>query len=264
MVKEKEYRVVGMSRSGNHAIINWILKQTRGRYCFLNCVEPKTNPFESARPMSDGRSIETNIETLDIDAERAGRWSEKDLLLYSYEDCFLGMIASPRYERRRDAMVGRSGRRRDILILRDPFNLFASRRKKGGAHISDQTAMRIWKQHARQFLKMRRYLPSDTITINYNAWAGDVAYRRRLAADLDITFSDAAFDDIPSCNGGSSFDGRRFDGRASEMRVYERWRHFANDEAYWSIFDSEVIDLSEQIFADAPGADLRPSFSLAA
>jgi hypothetical protein len=43
-----EWRAVGMSRSGNHAIIQWLLAQAKGRTCFLNCTEPKNNPF--ARP----------------------------------------------------------------------------------------------------------------------------------------------------------------------------------------------------------------------
>jgi hypothetical protein len=47
-----EIRVIGMSRSGNHAIIDWVLSQARGRMCFLNCAEPGTNPFRSARPVS--------------------------------------------------------------------------------------------------------------------------------------------------------------------------------------------------------------------
>jgi hypothetical protein len=29
--------MVAMSRSGSHAIINWILAQAPGRTCFLNC-----------------------------------------------------------------------------------------------------------------------------------------------------------------------------------------------------------------------------------
>src|SRR3954452_23635037 len=90
-VNETEIRVVGMSRSGNHAIINWILAQCRGRSCFLNCAEPGFNPFTSARPLTPettGRGA--SFEDFEIEAERRGRFSRKDLLIHSYEDTFLG------------------------------------------------------------------------------------------------------------------------------------------------------------------------------
>ena len=55
-VNENEIRVVGMSRSGNHAIINWILQGIRGPYCFLNCAEAGHNPFAWARPLKPGQN----------------------------------------------------------------------------------------------------------------------------------------------------------------------------------------------------------------
>lgn len=97
-MNSREFRVIGLSRSGNHAIINWILKQARGRTCFLNCAEPNTNPFRTARPLDDGRSVIANYADFDFSAEREQRFSRKDLLMFSHEDCFLGPIAKSRFE----------------------------------------------------------------------------------------------------------------------------------------------------------------------
>ena len=77
--------------------------------------------------------------TADLDAERDGDFSRKDTLLYNYEDCFLGTVASDAFEENHDAWVGPSGRRTDVLILRDPYNLFASRRRAGYAVVSGGT-----------------------------------------------------------------------------------------------------------------------------
>ena len=246
-----EFRIIGMSRSGNHAVINWITQQLDGRYCFLNCAEPKTNPFETARPYHGAQSYLVNYDDFDLQAEQQGRFSRKDYLLHSYEDCFLGMVCSDVFEHAHDAYVGSSAHRIDLLILRDPFNLFASRRKASYATITARTAARIWKQHAREFLQ-RRYLNQERILIRYNAWARDPAYRRHLAEQLGLRFTDAGIDTLSRCGGGSSFDGRRFDGRASAMQVHERWRHFADDPAYWALFDSEVIQLAEELFGPGP------------
>lgn len=239
-----------MSRSGNHAVINWILSQTTGRSCFLNCAEPKSNPFRTARPLDDGRSIFANYADFDLGAELRGRFSEKDLLIFSHEDCFFGTIAKGFFEDNHDALVGPSLHRKDILILRDPFNLFASRLRAGFGEVSNQTALRIWKQHAREFLGDRRYLKQPRVLINYNRWATEKAYRREIAEQLGLAFSDAHRHHVPAVGKGSSFDGRRYNGNASRMRTLERWQHFADDEQYGAIFDRQTQLLSHRIFGD--------------
>ena len=51
--------------------------------------------------------------------------------MHSYEDAFLRSVEDPAHVRRHEEAVGRSRRKFDVLILRDPFNLFASRRAAG-------------------------------------------------------------------------------------------------------------------------------------
>lgn len=249
-MNRQEHRIIGMSRSGNHAVINWILSQTSGRTCFLNCAEPKFNPFSSARPLDDRRCVIASYEDFDLAAELRGEFSNKDLLIYSHEDCFLGTIAKGPFEESHDAMVGPSLRRTDVLILRDPFNLFASRLRAGFGEVSSETAMRIWKQHAREFLGTRRYLKQRRVLINYNRWATERAYRRKIADQLGLDFSDSSRHHVPAAGNGSSFDGRRYHGSAGRMRTLERWTHFADDDAYAALFDDEVRTLSQRIFGD--------------
>jgi len=152
-VNDTEIRVVGMSRSGNHAIIDWILAQARGRTCFLNCAEPGTNPFLSARPISEFESPHrVNYRGFRAAREARGHLSYKDLLVHSYEDIFLRGLRRDAAGAHRDRRVGRSRRRIDLLIVRDPFNLFASRLASRIGHVTLATAGRIWCQHAREYL----------------------------------------------------------------------------------------------------------------
>lgn len=245
VVNRRELRVIGMSRSGNHAIINWIRNQSWGRVCFLNCAEPKTNPFESARPLEHGSGIEANFPEFDLENERRGLFAEKDSLIFSHEDCFLGMVTRGAFEEQHDDFVGPSDRRIDILVLRDPFNLFASRLKAGYSGVTRKTAIRIWKQHAREFLGRGAYLKGEHVFISYNRWVTDRDYRRRLAEQLNLPFTDAGFEEVAHTGRGSSFDGLRYDGRASRMKVLERWKTFADDPEYRHLFDDEMIRLSE-------------------
>jgi hypothetical protein len=252
-VNRRELRIIGMSRSGNHAIINWIMRQAIGRVCFLNCAEPKTNPFRTARPMADGKRFSTVGCRVSLSQELQGNFSQKDWLLYSHEDCFLGMVVHDDFERNHDRYVGRSAERTDVLILRDPFNLFASRLQAQYSQVTARTAVRIWKQHAREFCGRRPYLPQGRVPISFNDWAVDRQYRRRIAERLGLGFTDAGFEEVSRTGGGSSFDGTAYDGRASGMDVLQRWKHCRQDERYLQLFDRQMVELSEEIFGVIPG-----------
>ena len=248
-VNQLEIRQIGMSRSGNHALANWIVRQAEGRVCFLNCAEPRTNPFESARPFDDGAVAEANYAEFDLEAEHRGRLSRKDLLLFSHEDCFLGMLSrAGAFEVHHDRWVGRSNRRVDVLLLRDPFNLFASRINAFGSEGASHTAFRIWKQHAREFAGLRRHLRNDRVMVSYNRWVDDKAYRAEVAGALGLPFSDAGRLEVPAVSSGSSFDGRAYDGNAADMAVLERWRWLEENPSYLAGFDGEVLDLATRIF----------------
>lgn len=248
IVNDLEIRLVGMSRSGNHALVNWILAQTSGRACFLNCAEPGSNPFRSARPLDDGAVCHASYPEFDLEREREGHFTFKKLLLYSHEDCFLGYVRKTDDEFLHDQWHGPSRRRVDVLLLRDPFNLFASRIKTTNQQESQRTALRIWKQHAREYLGQRTLLRDDRLLVSYNRWVADAAYRRSIAEALGLDFSDAGRQDVPRVAAGSSFDGRAFHGRAADMNVTERWRWLEHSPLLPELFDRQTLELADRIF----------------
>jgi hypothetical protein len=253
-VNQHELRVIGMSRSGNHAIIQWIMHQTTGRVCFLNCTEGKCNPFQTARVMDDGRVFEANYR-LNLEREQQGQFSRKDYLIFSHEDGYLGRSCSREFEQNHDAWVGSSRQRYDVLILRDPFNLFASRLRQLWRFVTLPISVRIWKQHAREFLGETTRLRHNPLRISYNRWRSDPAYRQQIATHLNLNFTDEGIHDVVSCNGGSSFDGLNYNGKAGRMKVLERWNHYADDSSFRELFDDEVFELSERIFGVMPGTE---------
>jgi hypothetical protein len=244
-----------MSRSGNHAVINWILSQAEGRTCFLNCAEPGINPFESARPLSaDQPGHLANFDDFEIEAERRGRLSRKDVLIHSYEDTFLGPLGKGRNEAMLAAAVGTSRRRIDLLILRDPRNLFASRLASGYGRLDDDLVTRVWCQHAREYLGLRRNLRQERLMLSYNAWATSHDYRRRVSAALGMRFDDRAAHVVPHVAGGSSFDGTTFDGRAEAMPVLTRWGAFRGDPRFERMLTPTVLELAGRAFGPVPAA----------
>ena len=251
-VNGTEIRVIGLSRSGNHAILNWIYAQAPGRVCLLNCVEGRCNPFATARPMDNGRPYRVNYPGFDLQAEAAARFSDKDWLIFSHEDAYLGNAASREFERDHDALVGPSRRRMDVLILRDPYNLFASRLRWGQCVISPRIAVQIWKQHTRTWLGRDHRLRHEAVMISYNRWVRERAYRQRVAERLGLSFTDAGVQQVAACNGGSSFDAMRYNGRAQQMKVFDRWRCFIDDRRFTSCFDEQVVELARQAFGPMP------------
>lgn len=89
--------------------------------------------------------------------------------------------------------------------------------------------------------------------VRYDQWVGSADYRRGITDRLGVPFTDAGIDQVPSCAGGSSFDGDAYDGMARRMDVHDRWREHLDDPVYLSVFDAQMIALSRAIFGRIPG-----------
>ena len=92
--------------------------------------------------------------------------------------------------------------------------------RKRQTHQTHQTRQ-TYKNRARFFLK--NYLKHNKICINYNQWFFDIEYRQKIAKKLQMEFSDAGIDIVLGLGGGSSFDGKQFDGQATSMNVLNRY-----------------------------------------
>jgi len=144
-----------------------------------------------------------------------------------------------------------------ILLLRDPFNTFASRRKSpliGHSHpdyFSGLTLPQLYLQYLRAFSRSDAGFPKSepTIFVHFNRWVCDRDYRRSLALQLQLNFTDEGFQNVSQFGGGSSFDTTT---EAMELRLDDRWRAFEDDIAYVRLFRNPVLtELSKLHFPDA-------------
>ena len=252
MVNDVEICFHGMARSGNHAVIDWIASMYPGKVDYWNNV---------------------------ADCPRKLIFRKKSLLIRSHENRSLAEMSQDQLEKEHDLYFGKSKKRVDILLLRDPFNLFASRlqqqlnqgfnqsshgfimghpKYKYGAHQPEQF-VGIWKEHAREYLGITSYLTHNKIVINYNRWFLESDYRQQVAESLGFSYDDKAIARVVGQNeagGGSSFDGYEFSGRSSEMKVLERWKKMLDNDNYRSLFqDREIWDLSKKIFGEISGTE---------
>jgi len=275
-VNKREIRVIGLRRSGNHAVINWIGKQAKGNSVFINHVRPIENPYRNQYE-SQLRSGKPNTENKndwkcrDIDwwrAEKEGEFSYKDSLIYSYEDQELEKIAHPLFERKRELYLGKSETRFDVIVMRDPFNLFASRLKtkprEDGPNFSmlevysrRYSLAELWITYAQECLGETSYLKGQKIFVNYNRWFLDVNYRQEIAEQLGIDFSDEGIDDISDAGRGSSFDGDKYSGSAHKMDVLNRWKSFKGDPLYRKLINHDGVRYySQLLFGEISGTDI--------
>lgn len=290
VVNTLEVRVFGLQRSGNHAVLQWMMDQHRGHpIVFLNDVrhgdhDPYTELWE---PEFHGFDEAWDLETI--------RRAPKRLLLYTYEDSRVNMaegqasllatLSDAGFEAHRERYLGASARRLDFVILRDPFNFFASRLRK----LDDLTGVRDVPWIAENWTALARLALDDSgsegdpSVVLFNRWQSDPTYRRDLSRRLGGEFSDATLNQVSDHGGGSSFDGkdhipmtfaefrrdwrqfrepgvlrswiRRLGARGAEaMDVHSRWPHMRDDPRFRALFaDGEMLRLSEALFGELPG-----------
>lgn len=275
IVNQIEIRVFGLRRSGNHAIINWIGRQVKGNTVFINHVKPQENPYrnqyENYLSHKGGQVQKKDWKYKDIDwwkREKEGRFSFKDCLIYSYEDQELERVASSLFERKHDMYLGKSEKRFDLIVMRDPFNLFASRfqtkPRDDGPNFSmlevyskRYSLPELWISYAKECLGETSFLPSEKVIVNYNEWFVNVGYRKQIAEKIGISFSDEGFSDVSEAGRGSSFDGSRYAGQAYKMDVMSRWRSYVDNPSYRSLLSTERLLLySEKLFGHIPCTEI--------
>jgi hypothetical protein len=242
----------GMKRSGNHAVINWLLPQLQSG--FVNNAIPlapilRGKPFPPRVPFDTWckRQSATDIE---------GR----NGVLVTLEDHALNTLPFH--------AAGRPLRR--ILIVRSPRQLFSSRLRK--AHrvnmpayprTHDATmrrAVSTWKEHARCYLGEETGAFPGRVAILFDAWFLDGDYRIAISAALGLAFDDSGFGRMSREGGGSSFDSTSFDGRTQGMNVLDRESQLSPEEKAVAeeIFgDPEMRRLEDRIRETDPTALLR-------
>lgn len=241
VINKYEYQVFAMQRSGHHAIINWLRGLHGGSAPSLF-----VNDFSRLkRPRQQFEFYNFNDKA--ASAELAGDFSKKELLIINFEETNPAMadkmLSGSEYYPR-----GLSDVTKKFLVLRDPYNMFASRLKKSRQEAKQtfdrwcgEKALALWVHHAELFQGKNEFIP-----VNYNLWVESKKYRDNLAVTIGMENRDLFRDVVPKYGGGSSFD--RMARPAEDMDVLNRWRAFSGESCFESIFSSRVRAESRKIF----------------
>ena len=235
-------------RSGSHPIIDWMVNQLPGKTTYINDIlHPDCKDYH-------------NIKLCDEHA---------DFLVYNLEDRFLRAG-----EREANRVIYDHSFRKDmkrILIIRDPYNMFASRYARETSRTNPITgefqhpeiskcrwtplkgwtspaAIRCWKDHATEAIR-----PTFVdVVIKYNNWFSDAEYRKQIAEELGLNFTDKGINKINLVGEGSSFDGVKYQDNASKMNVLHRYKRYLYDTYFVSLFDEEIKNMTQKIFNWTP------------
>lgn len=242
-VNRQELRVLAMRRSGHHAVMHWIARQQEGPALFLNSCELDGD----GRLIGNRFSRYYGLSPAEQERDRAGDTVAKDLLIFNVEQCGIEEFAALMRAAR---PPGRSRRVRHLIVVRDPFNWAASQLGTLGIYTLEEGLIETWKGHLRECLGRTRVLP-DPLAVDFTRWVDDEGYRRRLAAELGLAFSDRGFREV-LLPGGSSWSSDEV--RADNSVTGERWRKFVGVEEFWANFDAETLELAEAFFGFNPMA----------
>ena len=230
--------IFGMRRSGNHVTINWLLNQNPGTVVFYNNIRPENPPYSA-------RMTEYRLRLTD----------RKPRIVLSYEDV---SIAEMQWAHLTDFLTDRQARHgasvRFGVMMRDPYNLFASRLRKWPERFStpgDRAAQRtLYLEHARLALNPTPiWQDAPVVPLLYNNLISDRAARDNLADQLEISRGTKGLDDIPVYGHGSSFDGTEVSGAVVRDQVFSRWQTLTGNPLFEDMVrHSEIMEIGTRLF----------------
>ncbi|GAB4528845.1 MAG: hypothetical protein Tsb0014_10450 [Pleurocapsa sp.] len=253
----------GIQRSGNHALINWILEQYQEPKLFLNNQPLGTELKASAKHLLKTYGSEHFFAPrLSYIHQQDSNWLElwlnptsgiNQVLLVSFENKIFDESFLEKYNQQCqiiDDFFGTTQKTINIVLLRDAFNMWI----RDLPYPRKPQNPQLWKAYAKEYLGETNFLPNK-IAINYNQWFMDVNYRQNISQKLGIAFSDAGIDQVPQYGGGSTFDGTEYNGKGQGMNVLNRWEESTKYRYKRRLFhtlrsDGEMRRLIQTIYPD--------------
>lgn len=251
------YITIALKRSGQHAVINWLCYQLNSVIHLNECVFIRKGL--SMMPVSlpgrfitynDERKMDTGYTGSNNDQKLLGSFFSKlhDLqevesyqnILYSFENVSLNYANLYKFIHKYQPKV--------ILIIRDPYNCFASLFSHHGGKNTLQELRKNKEQlimYLEESLGIKNYLQYPVIPIDFGKWLKSTEYRYKILQKLAINYNkegEQALYEVPSFGGGSSFEGTQIQGKELHSKVSERWKRYAKNLEYKELLNDHYLE----------------------
>lgn len=243
-------RVFGIRRSGQHAIIDWMLRNCgQKKSVFLNNRRVGQSPLRAGMLAAKKHDSTRNADALQAKLARKLARGQKPFVLISYESGFpvqrypVGDV-SPGFDN--------SDFDRDVLITRRFVNWLPSYIRLVQAQNADGAPEGLdnFKKISMEIEGYKAHLiaanSSPHVVISYDDWAERPEYRRQKLAALGLPEVDNGLGRVQPYGGGSSFSGL---AKAPQVReIAARWKTL-RDNAFAKPFLEIAVSDTEFVAA---------------
>jgi len=261
---ENEIHVCGVQRSGQHAIIIWLIGHFNN-VCFKNSVPPMYGRAYTVSPPWRYFDIEQRGFEEEMNNERNMRLNQ-DAVIFGTEYQSLHLQINPTIETYKREVVeyykldAFSKYKYYVGVIRSPWNQLASilEWKRRWYLKNKERFISSWCAMAKEYLGITNVIPSPKTIINYDQWFADQKYRKQISKKMGLKFTDRGVNIVMPMGRskkGSSFDKMECNGNAQKMAVLNRWKEYANNEVEFTEvlkMDDELRDLAIKIFGAFP------------
>ena len=241
--------LVGVRRSGNHGLLNWILGNLSGKVIHINALPhsdltPEMYEKNSIKP-DDENPRETGPRYPVPDSTEL-EYSEGEWINFHHADWLILSLESVKIRQLKGKIVDFSERTKckSVLLLRDPLNnaasMYKNKRSRGSSDENSQSSVGhvlvCWEQHAEEMTEADSFW---TTRVLFNRWIIDRGFRDQIMADLGLTNTDSGFGKI-SGHGQSSFDQNQDD--AGKLDLEGRYASMIPDPGFVNSVANKGID----------------------
>lgn len=214
-------RIYGMRRSGNHALINWIMRNAPGgNGLFMNNCRVGGDPIVTC----------SNLTLFEGGAEagRGGKWRKIDragarpFVAVSYEDRMPPPGPKPLFVASETL----------VIIYRSFLHWAASllRKIQGNDTYGPLDRNRVMGRALSTYAEMlTRIQDDDVVPLCYDDWTADPHYREEALKRLSLPGRDLSLGSVQRYGGGSSFQDTR---TASDLNTDQRSAQMAEEHEY--------------------------------
>ncbi|GGX64928.1 hypothetical protein GCM10007385_37580 [Tateyamaria omphalii] len=244
LVPGRVLRVYGMRRSGNHALIDWIMRNTSGGGLFLNNCKPGRDPLQTTRAVTAYRDG-TELDLSDRQAKIAAA-GDAPTALVSYEDRMPQLERKPLYRAPETC----------VIIYRSFLHWAASllRKIQRNPGYGPVERMRVMMNSIGTYGAMLdRVQDDDIVPLLFDRWTADDRYRADMASRLDLPGRDLGKGAVQRYGGGSSFQGQS--ATPDTLATDQRSAQMADDLEYqlilWTVArDPHFIARLAEVFPE--------------
>lgn len=226
-------RVYGMRRSGNHALIDWMLRNAPGgNGLFLNNCRPGRDPLQSTRGMSvyrDGAEVDADGPGSKMTVAGAAPFT-----VVSYEDSMPAKDRKPLFAAAETC----------VIIYRSFLHWSASllRKIQGNPGYGPLERGRVMMNALRTYQTMLdRVQDRDVVPLLYDEWMASDDYRAKALGRIGLPGRDLSRGSVQRYGGGSSFQGKT--AEVSELATDARSTQMADDLEYQLLLWTSARDL---------------------